>query len=88
MAIGMGWWQEEDESYKDLKMVVKCNACCVSLFVGLFLSIPQIIEKEREPNLLGTRKEIWDFCNKDIPWCEDKEVSIFLVQAFNVDNGF
>jgi hypothetical protein len=33
----MGWWQEEDESYKDFKVIVKCTIVCVSLFVGLFL---------------------------------------------------
>jgi hypothetical protein len=37
------------------------------MFVGLFLSIPQIKEKDREPGLLGTPKEIWDFCSKDKP---------------------
>ncbi len=29
------------------------------LFVGLFLSIPQVKEKEREPGLLGIMREIW-----------------------------
>jgi flagellar biosynthesis protein FliQ len=48
-------------------MVVKCIACCVSLFVGLILSILQITEKERKLGLLGTPREIWDFCNKDKP---------------------
>ncbi len=37
---------------------------CENLFVGMFLSILQVITKERERSLLGTWKEIWDFCNK------------------------
>jgi hypothetical protein len=55
--------------------------------VGLFLLIPQVTKKEREPSLPSIMREIWDFSNKNIPWCEDWEVSIFLVQAFNVGNG-
>jgi hypothetical protein len=40
---------------------VKCIACCLSLFVGLFLSIPQVTNKKRKLGLLGTPREMWDF---------------------------
>jgi len=75
----MGWWQEEDESYKDFKVVVKCTVLCVSLFVGLFLSILQVIMREREPSLLGTLKEIWDFCNKIYLDVRTERYQIFLI---------
>ncbi len=45
---------------------MKCIACCVNLFVGLFLLIPQITKKQREPSLLSTPKETWDLCSKYI----------------------
>jgi hypothetical protein len=52
----------------DFRTVLKCTTCCVSLFVGLFSSILQITgKKKKKHGLLGTRKEIWDFCNKYIP---------------------
>jgi len=60
------------------KVIVKCTVVCVmSLFVGLFLSILQVIMREREPSLLGTLKEIWGFLQQNIPLCEDRVVSNF-----------
>jgi hypothetical protein len=41
----------------DFGAIVKCATWCVSLF----LSIPQVTEKERKLVLLSTLKEMWDF---------------------------
>jgi hypothetical protein len=38
-----------------------CITCCANLFDGLFLSIPQVTEKERELDFMGTPREMWDF---------------------------
>jgi len=65
---------------------VKCIVGCENLLVGLFLSIPQVTTKEREPSLLGTLREIWDLCNKIYLDVRTKRCQIFLVQTFNVDN--
>jgi hypothetical protein len=70
---------KRDENYKDFEMVVKCTISCVSVLVGLFLSILQVTAKEKEPSLLGTLKEIWDFYNKIYLNVRIERCQIFLV---------